>query len=589
MRDAMRNAMRLKIWLALLCTLLLLLPLLPAPAFAQYLGQVTLATVQAQLASNVSCTGNAQNFLTSAGIANFNNLGQTQHQVSATSAAVSFVVEIDGIDVLGNVVRISSPTIAYQPTNLITGYVAQGNGYYPNIQVSVTCTLGATFSMTYSGSTGGGTTITATPGVTPTILQPGIATDVQGMVPTGTNGQPIFPVIEGALDPAVNAAVRANGIDTFSGITFSNPGTTGNVTLANPPQPSQPAGEYAVAFYGPIVSLGATGTNAPWTVISGGGSCISNTTALCTATLSNFTTKNGLVQNYVSGQANQIAVIFVAFQKAPTLSNQNISSGASQTVALTVANTGDTILVGFHCNPASGTVCGVTSVTDTFGSTFKTLPVSGVGTSASGNLPLTAYVATANGSGADTITVTQTVSTARGIQAIDFSNVTPANINSPSAPVFESNFAAQTNEDDNGVLFAGNGSFDYTQTAVLAAGTTTFPLWAQSQNGIFYACTVGLRVTAASGTTPTLDTYFQDSPDNVGFNDRMHFPQATAAANYLGAVSGGVGGITPVATTDGTMAVSTKLDGPLSAFGRIKFVVAGTTPSFTVTYNVACR
>lgn len=590
--------MRLKTWLVVACIVSLAFgPIWPPAAFGQYLGQVTIATVQAQLAaSNTSCTGNAQNFITNQGIPNFNNLGQTFHQVSATSSANSFTVEIDGIDVLGNVVRISNPTVQFQPSVSITGYVAQGNGYYPNIQVSVTCTLGGTFSMTYSGSSGGSSPIIATPGVNP-VPSGSVAANVEGFVPTGQNGNAIYPVIIGGMDPATNAQVQAMGIDTFSsggafignGITSpggcASPGVPCSPNLATPPQPSAPAGEFAFAFYGPIRSVGFTTVASPWTCQVG---CTSQINGLNIATLANYTQKNTLQQFYTNSTNTTVGVVFVAFAKAPTISH--LASASSNSTSITVSNTGDTILVGFNCSQAASTTCGAISVADTFGSAFKTIPFTAVGNNFVGSNEIyNVFSAISAGSGADTVTVTQ-AGTAQNIALFDLTNIVAAPPNTVSAPLFTSNQKAQTNEDDNGVLFTGNGSFDYTQTVTLTpAGTTTFPLWSQTQNGVLYDCTVALRVTAASGTTPTLNTYLQDSADNVGFNDRLSFPQATAAANYLGAVSGGSGGITPAVTTDGSLAVATKVDGPLSAFGRIKFVVAGTTPSFTVTYNVACR
>ena len=585
-----------------LLALFLCFALMPASTFAQFLGQVSIQTVQAQLAvagvGAGTCTGNPQNFVTSAQppIPNFNNLGQNVHQASATSAAASFVMEIDGIDVLGNVVRISNPTVQYQPTGSNNGYVAQGSGYYPNIQVSVTCTLGATFSLTYSGATGGtGTTIVGTPGTTP-LPFPTLAADVQGIFPPAFNGQTAFPLITGALNPAVNLLTHTSGIDTSSISQIQTmSGTTGNVILGFPPQPSK-AGEYAIVFYGPLGAIGGLAVQPPWTALNTSG----NAGDINVAQLNNYTTANALVESFTNGGGQFVGMNFVAFAKQPTLANQQYRN-ASSTTAFT-PNAGSTLLFAVSCSSVPCTL----NVTDTQGNTFR--PVSstfGIDTLIV-NHTISVFEAFPSTNASDTITAAVTGGTGSitEIASIEMRGIVPANLNTPSEPLFKSNSQfypgclnpgfCGTNtgaEDDNGVLFAGNGAFDFTQTGTIlaGAGTTTFPLWAQPQHGIFFSCTVALRVTAASGTTPTLDTFLQDSGDNVGFNDRMHFPQATAAANYLGAVSGGSGGITPVVTGDGTLAVSTKVDGPLSAFGRIKFVVGGTTPSFTISYNVACR
>jgi hypothetical protein len=583
--------MRLKKWLVLLSCL----ALLPAPAFAQFLGQVSIQTVQAQLAvagvGAGTCTGNPQNFITNAGIANFSNIGQSIHQASATSTATVFTMEIDGIDVLGNVVRISSPTVVYQPTNNLTGYVSQGSGYYPNIQVTVTCTVAATFSLSYSGSTGGGgSAIIGTAGTNPP-SNATLAADVQGMIPTGQNGQSIFPLLLGALDPAINLPFLKAGVDTFSQTSTNvGNGTTGSVGIGNPPTPSAPAGSEAIAFYGVISAAGSANIVAPWNCMGGGG-CGVTGRGFNTAFLANYTTKNTLVEQFNNGGGGTTATAFVAFSKGVTIVQNNARSANNAT--LTVAS-GDVILVGYSCSGTGTANCGITSVTDTLTppTTFTQIGAIALGNDpgTGQNVPITVYIGIAQQGASDTVTVNGTDPGQNSINMIDLRNVSAAPPNTPSTPLFISNKNFLPNEDDNGTVFTGNGAFDYTQSVTLTpAGTTTFPLWSQLEHGIFYSCTVALRVTAASGTTPTLDTFFQDSGDNLGFNDRMHFPQATTTGNFLGAVSGGVGGITPVATTDGVLAAATKVDGPLSAFGRIKFVVGGTTPSFTITYNVACR
>jgi len=580
--------MRSAKWLVLLCLALIFLLEGAAPAaFGQYLGQVSIQTVQAQLATAGvgagTCTGNPQNFITSQGIPNFNNLGQNVHQASATSAAASFTIEIDGIDVLGNIVRISNPTALFQPTGSINGYVSQGSGYYPNIQVSVTCTAAATFSLSYSGATGGsGTAIIGTPGTIP-LPNPLLAANVQGIFPRAFNGGTAFPLINGALNPATNLLIRNAGVDTFStALTPVANSTTGNVILGSPPQPSTPAGEFAIVFYAPLSAIGGLTVQPPWTALNTSG----NAGDISVATLSNYTTANALVVNFNNGGGVTVGQNFIAFAKAPTIGVQ-IFRSANNTSSFT-PNANSTLLYAASCGGVANCVM---TASDTQGNTFR--QVSTITGTDSGSLPhtITVWAAFPSSNAADTITAAVVGSGTVTFSALtEMRNITPANLNTPSQPLFKSNAGALTQEDDNGILFAGNGAFDYTQTVTLTpAGTTTFGLWSQTQHGIFYSCTMALRVTAASGTTPTLDTFFQDSADNIGFNDRMHFPQATAAANYLGAVSGGVGGITPVVTTDGALAVSTKVDGPLSAFGRIKFVVAGTGPSFTVTFNVACR
>ena len=131
--------------------LLLLLGCTPRRAQAQYNGSFSLQTVQATIANGTTCTGTAQNFITSQGIPNFKNIGQTSHLATATSTAATFQMEIDGIDNLGNVFRLSDLQIGI-PTSAKGGLVVTASGYMANIQISVICSAGATFSVSYSGS-----------------------------------------------------------------------------------------------------------------------------------------------------------------------------------------------------------------------------------------------------------------------------------------------------------------------------------------------------------------------------------------------------------------------------------------------------
>ncbi len=98
---------------------------------------------------------------------------------------------------------------------------------------------------------------------------------------------------------------------------------------------------------------------------------------------------------------------------------------------------------------------------------------------------------------------------------------------------------------------------------------------------------VEVNVSAASGTTPTLDLYFQESLDNgATFKDVAHFTQittTTASPVYLklglgnnaiaDAVVGAIGDATVAAGSLGLPVISGVL--------RLKWVIGGTTPSFT--------
>ncbi len=44
----------------------------------------------------------------------------------------------------------------------------------------------------------------------------------------------------------------------------------------------------------------------------------------------------------------------------------------------------------------------------------------------------------------------------------------------------------------------------------------------------------------------------------------------------------------PTVFTDGTLAAGSKVDGMLGAYARLKFVLGGTSPAYTVTDAVNC-
>ena len=121
-----------------------------------------------------------------------------------------------------------------------------------------------------------------------------------------------------------------------------------------------------------------------------------------------------------------------------------------------------------------------------------------------------------------------------------------------------------------------------TGTAITATGnsTPTLPFFADIRGGL-----VELNVTAASGTTPTLDVYLQTSLDGGNtWYDAVHFPQQTTTtaantSNFMtvslddaGRAIGNIGNKTIAANTIGV---------PLmGGIMRVAYTVGGTTPSF---------
>ena len=110
----------------------------------------------------------------------------------------------------------------------------------------------------------------------------------------------------------------------------------------------------------------------------------------------------------------------------------------------------------------------------------------------------------------------------------------------------------------------------------------------------YHGCILHLNVTAASGTSPTLNVYVQDQlvpavSTDVALNppsgtalyaDFASFLQMTAAGDTTLRIWNG-GTSAGVAVTDGTLTAGTVNVGPVGLKWRIKWVLTATTPSFT--------
>lgn len=117
---------------------------LPALSRAQFIGYTTPQSVQQTLANGASCTGAAQSFV-------IMNLGQTVHQIYVTPNAgvTSMIAVLQGIDTIGQIANVSNWTL---PAGLSGAQLLTATGYYPVLQLNVTCNTGGTFKATYSGS-----------------------------------------------------------------------------------------------------------------------------------------------------------------------------------------------------------------------------------------------------------------------------------------------------------------------------------------------------------------------------------------------------------------------------------------------------
>jgi hypothetical protein len=121
---------------------------LGSPAFAQIPTFTTPQTVQQTLAAaGTACTGAAQTYT-------ITNLGQTQHYVYIKAVATQTTfLQMFGVDASGNQFLISDTLATGSIAALGTAPALVGTGYFPKIQIVVTCSPGTgTYTLSYTGT-----------------------------------------------------------------------------------------------------------------------------------------------------------------------------------------------------------------------------------------------------------------------------------------------------------------------------------------------------------------------------------------------------------------------------------------------------
>lgn len=267
----------------------------------------------------------------------------------------------------------------------------------------------------------------------------GLTANVQGIVPTGANGQPIFPVIGGGLSPSTNGGVSAQGIDVFGTLVQQkiDTGTAGTVTAysATPPSPSA-QGEFGIAIFAEGFINTPNSLIGPWTCIE----------ALCTST----SAPNPATLNLAANSPNAIQTTttltnsgstvgrrynFIVFSKPPIV-RQHLQGATLIPVFPTNTLIGSTLIVSPEC---LGTVanCTVTNVTDTQGNIWKPLESASTVAPILNAGVLSTWTTTATAAAADTVTVTLVGGTLGGgaTEILELSAITPAALNQPSAPL----------------------------------------------------------------------------------------------------------------------------------------------------------
>lgn len=119
--------------------------------------------------------------------------------------------------------------------------------------------------------------------------------------------------------------------------------------------------------------------------------------------------------------------------------------------------------------------------------------------------------------------------------------------------------------------------FQWVNGAVVTATDATAPMVGIAA---IAQATLYLKVTAASGTTPTFDLFLQKLlPDGVTWQDIGHFAQAIMTGNQVMHMV--TGGNKVEAQQSNALAAATINAVPFGSTWRLSALLSGTTPSFT--------
>lgn len=119
--------------------------------------------------------------------------------------------------------------------------------------------------------------------------------------------------------------------------------------------------------------------------------------------------------------------------------------------------------------------------------------------------------------------------------------------------------------------------FQWVNAAVITTSDTTADMTGMAA---LSQATLYLKVTAASGTSPTFDCYVQKKlADAATYQDIAHFTQVTSATGRV--MSLVTGGNKEEAQQVNALAAATVNSVAFGSIWRLSVVIAGTSPSFT--------
>lgn len=252
-----------------------------------------------------------------------------------------------------------------------------------------------------------------------------LSANIQGMVPTSANGQPIFPVVAGGLQTATNANFATFGVDTFStALQAPAGGANVNLVLGTPPITTSST-NWALVAYSGLSAVGGTGLLSPWSCIVAVAACgASSGNTLSIAQLSNVNSSNKAIANFINTTATTGFTQFVVLNKTPTIRQATSSTTAGVTLA------GSTLMVIQSC---INFPCTVSSVTDTQGNVWRqvTSQQSSTGINFGGQ---SIWMSGSIG-GADTVTINMASGVNSNAAFLELTGTAPTTLNQPSAPL----------------------------------------------------------------------------------------------------------------------------------------------------------
>jgi len=247
---------------------------------------------------------------------------------------------------------------------------------------------------------------------------------IQGIVTQQQSAATVLPLINGSLQPTLNANFNAVGVDNFN-LTQSNiPGALGTYTIGTVPTPTV-SGEVALSFDANFADLGSgTVILAPWVCqpVQGNSACTSNGPPAL-ATLNGAQTGQTMRRFYSNPGGGGTELNAIVLSSASGTTWRQGTTGTTSVAFTSNTLAGSLLISALRC----GTACTINSVTDTQGNSW--VPIVSATRGAGQQSGLYVYVSQQlSTAAADTITWTVGSGTSAGMMISEFTGVTPAQL-----------------------------------------------------------------------------------------------------------------------------------------------------------------